>query len=89
MLDSAKLHARGKQSLCGIMYLELDFPKTVSERRKRHQILLVLGCGSNIGKMDLQKCQRRLFPIYMSSLYCEEKGELDWISMKLLKREEQ
>jgi hypothetical protein len=25
-----------KQSLCGIMYLELGFPKTVSERRKLH-----------------------------------------------------
>jgi hypothetical protein len=71
------------------MYLELDFPKTVSDRRKSHQVLVVFGCGSNTGKMDLQKRQKRLFPIYLSSLYYEEKGELDWISMKLLKREKQ
>jgi hypothetical protein len=32
---------------------------------------------------------KRLFPIYMRSLYYEEKGDLDWISMKLLKREKQ
>jgi hypothetical protein len=72
-----------------VEHLEIDFQKTVSERRKSHQVLAVFGRGSNIGKMDLQKRQKRLFLICMGSLYYEEKGELDWISMKLLKREKQ
>ena len=44
---------------------------------------------SSSGARYLQKRQKRLFLTYTSSLYHEEKGELDWISMKLLKREKQ